>query len=182
MKKEIINLAEENLRDAPEWDSPPFSCKYCIYWEFPEKYVEQTSEPNDNKMLRKVDWLRRTHELFGNCGRIAYVDGVAAGYAQYAPQEFLPQAGNYNAGPPSTEAVLISCLFIPQNRFRGLGLGSQLLNSILDELRQRGIKTVETFARKGREDNPSGPVDFYFSKGFRIFRDDAEFPLLRLDL
>lgn len=182
MKIEIANLTEENLRDAPEWESHPFSCKYCIYWEFPEECVEPITETQDNTMRRKTDWLRRTNELFGNCGKIAYVDGVAVGYAQYAPPEFLPNTANYPAGPPSSEAVIISCLFIPQNQFRRLGLGSQLLNSVLAELRQRRIDAVEIFARKGRADNPSGPVEFYVSNEFRIYRDEVEFPLLRLVL
>lgn len=182
MKIEIANLTEKNLRDAPEWEGHPFSCKYCLYWEFPEEGAAPATETKDSAMRRKTNWLRRTNKSFGNCGKIAYVDGVAAGYAQYAPPELLPNAANYPAGPPSPGAVLISCLFIPQNQLRGLGLGSQLLESILAELRQRGIEAVETFARKGRADNPSGPVELYFSKGFRIYRDDAEFPLLRLDL
>jgi hypothetical protein len=32
-------------------------------------------------------------------------------------------------------------------------------------LRPRGAKVVETFTRKGRADNPSGPVGFYLSMG-----------------
>lgn len=49
------------------------------------------------------------------------------------------------------------CLFIPQEEFRKLGLGSQLLHNIIDDLRRKGIKAVETFARKSKPDNPSGP-------------------------
>jgi GNAT superfamily N-acetyltransferase len=182
MEIEIANLTEETLGDLPEWESPPFSCKYCTYWEFLEHGVDAATETKDEAMRRKADWLRSASALFGNCGRIAYVDGAAAGYAQYAPPALLPQAANYPAGPPSTGTVLLSCLFVPQHRFRGLGLGTQLLESILTELRQRGIGAVETFARKGRADNPSGPVAFYLGQGFRIHRDDAEFPLLHLDL
>lgn len=66
--------------------------------------------------------------------------------------------------------------------FRGLGLGNQLLQSIIDDLRGRGIKAVETFARKGRAENPSGPVEFYLRNGFRIYKDDPQFPLIRLEL
>jgi len=47
--------------------------------------------------------------------------------------------------------------------------------------RPRGVTAVETFARKGRADNPSGPVGFFFGKGFGTYRDDAEFPLQYLD-
>lgn len=126
----------------------------------------------------KIAWLRRTNELFGNCGKIAYVDGVAEGFAQYAPPGFFPRVAEYQAGPPSQEAVLISCLFIPRHRFRTLGLGSHLLDNVLAELKQKGIGAVETFARKGKADNPSGPAAFYFRNGFSIYRDDAEYPLL----
>jgi GNAT superfamily N-acetyltransferase len=182
MRIEITNLTEENLQDAPEWESHPFSCKYCVYWECPEVLGEPIKETKVDLIRRKTGWLQKTNALFGNCGKILYVDGVAAGYAQYAPPEFLPNSANYPAGPPSSEAVLIACLFIPQNRFRGLGLGSQLLKSIIDELRQRGVKSIETFARKGSTDNPSGPIEFYLSNGFKIDRDDSEYPLMSLDL
>jgi len=181
MKIEIANLTEESLQDAPEWESHPFSCKYCLYWECPPEAGPATLT-RDEALRRKTDWLRRTNALFGHCGKLAYVDGVAAGYAQYAPAELLPVAASYPAGPPSSHAVLISCLFVPQRRFRGLGLASRLLESVLAESRQRGVTAVETFARRGRADNPSGPEGFYLARGFRTLRDDAEFPLLHLDL
>lgn len=40
MKIEAVNLTEENLKDAPEWESHPFSCKYCNYWESPKECVD----------------------------------------------------------------------------------------------------------------------------------------------
>jgi hypothetical protein len=49
-------------------------------------------------------------------------------------------------------------------------------------LRKRGVKAVETFARKNNPNNPSGPVEFYLKNGFRVLRDDPEFPLMRLEL
>ena len=182
MKIVVANLTEENLRDTPQWEAPPFSCGCCTYWEFPEECVGPATGTRDSSICSKTDWLRRTSNLFGNCGKIAYLDNMAIGYAQYAPPAFFPNLASYPAGPASPEAVFISCLYIPQNRLRRLGLGSQLLNAILDELRQRGIRAVETFARKGRTDNPSGPVEFYLKHGFGTHRDDAEFPLLHLVL
>jgi len=182
MKIEILEVSEETLQDAPEWQSHPFSCKYCLYWEYPEECVDPATEKREERLERKVQWLRQARTTFGNCGRIAYVDGKPAAYAQYAPARLLPCSASYPAGPPSEDAVLISCLFIPSPEHRGLGLGRLILQSILDDLRQRGIKGVETFARRGSEDNPSGPVEFYLRHGFRIYRDDPEFPLMRLDL
>lgn len=179
---QINDLAEDNLKDAPEWGSHPFSCKYCIYWEFPEECIDPQSESKDRMFRRKLDWLTTTKRSFGNCGKIAYVDDVAIGYAQYAPPKFLPNSQTYPAGPPSPDAVFISCLFIPDPRYRKMGLGSQILEEIIAELRQRGIAALETFARRGKQENPSGPAEFYLKHGFTVFHDDPEFPLLRLVL
>jgi len=131
---------------------------------------------------KKLKWLRNTNKIFGNCGKILYANGIPIGYAQHAPGELLPHSVDYHSGPVSVDAVLISCLFIPKREFRHAGLGSQLLKSIIDDLRKRGIKAVETYARKGNPENPSGPVEFYLKNGFKIFKDDKEFPLMRLEL
>ena len=182
MKFEVVDLTEENLRDAPEWESHPFSCKYCIYWEFPEECIDLAMERKENRIQKKLKWLRSTYQDFGNCGKMIYVNEKTAGYAQYAPPGLLPRSADYHSGLPSDDAVLISCLFIPHQEFRGLGLGSRLLQSIIDDLRKREIRAVETFARKGNPNSPSGPVEFYLKNRFRIHKDDKEFPLMRLDL
>jgi hypothetical protein len=89
---------------------------------------------------------------------------------------------DYDLGPTSDDAVLIACLFIPQTQFRRLGIGSQLLTSIISELKMRRDKAIETFARRGSSDDPSGPMELYLTNGFQIHKDDREFPLSRLDL
>ena len=178
----IVNLTDENLGDVPEWGSYPFSCKYCIYWEFPQECVTTAEWKNEKAMRKKLKWLRDTIGSFGNCGKLLYVNERVVGYAQYAFPRFLPRSLDYPAGPPDMDAVLISCLFILYKEFRGSGLGRQLLHSIIEDLRGRKISAVETFARKGNPDNPSGPMEFYLKNGFRICRDDREFPLMRLDM
>lgn len=181
MKIKIANLTEENLKDAPEWDSHPFSCKYCIYWEFPEECIDPAKEKKEDMLEKKLSWLQNTSKIFGNCGKIVYVDGKPAGYAQYAPPKLLPNSASYPS-LPSDDAVLISCLFIPQKGLRRHGVGSQILQSIIDDLRKRKVKALETFARKDNSDNPSGPMEFYLRNGFKIYKDDKEFPLMRLEL
>jgi len=182
MNIEIVNLTEGNLRDAPEWPAHPYSCKYCIYWEYPANCVDAATEQKEAMLAKKRAWLRRTLKDFGDCGKLLYADGRGVGYAQYAPPEYLPNAAEYPAGPPDINAVLISCLFVAQEEFRRSGLGSRLLVSIIDELRSRGAEAIETFGRKGNPENPSGPADLYLRNGFRTHTDDKEFPLLRLEL
>ncbi len=178
---EITTLTIENLKDAPEWDNHPYSCKYCIYWEYPEECIDPEKEKKEENLQKKMAWLKNTSNKFGNCGRILYVNKRPVGYAQYAPPEFLPNAFRYPI-KPDEDAVLISCFFIVQRDFRRMGLGRKLLQSIIDDLSLRKIKAVETFARKNNPENPSGPVDFYLKNGFKIHKDDKEFPLMRLEL
>lgn len=182
MNIEIVNLTEENLMDAPEWPAHPFSCKYCIYWEYSEEPADAKAQRKEEMLSRKLLWLRRTLKEFGNCGKLLYADGKGIGYAQYAPAVHLPNAAEYDSGPPTDDAVLIACLFIAQKPYGRSGLGRRLLHSIIDDLRTRGVRAIETFARKGDPENPSGPAQFYLRNGFRILRDDREFPLMRLDL
>jgi GNAT superfamily N-acetyltransferase len=181
MKIEVVNITEENLGAAPEWDSHPFSCKYCIYWEFPEECIDPAKEKREDVIRKKLAWFEKVNAEFGNCGMLAYAGSKPAGYAQYAPPRFLPRSAEYRSRP-GDDAVLISCLFIPNKRLRKSGVGSHLLQSLVDDLRKRGAKAVETFARKKRPDNPSGPVEFYLKNGFKVHQDDRDFPLLRLEL
>jgi len=175
MKIEIVKLTEKNLRNAPE------SCKYCIYWEYPEECIGPEKEKKGEMLRKKLQWLRNTNKEFGNSGKILYVDGKPVGYAQYAPPKLLPNSANYKS-KPSDDAVLISCLFIPEKKYQRLALGGRLLQSIICDLRKRGIKAVETFARKNKSENPSGPMKFYLNNGFRVYKDDKEFPLMRLEI
>ncbi len=182
MKFQTAPLTEENLGDAPEWDAQPWSCKYCLYWEYPELLGDPGKEDRTANLEKKLAWIRRVRTEFGDCGRLLYAGGQAVGYAQYAPPRFLPNTRNYPAGPVSHDAVFVACLFFPCRLHRGRGWGSVLLQDVLRELRRRGVSAVETFARVGNAENPSGPVAFYLRHGFEILRDDPEFPLLRLNL
>ncbi|MCX7785985.1 MAG: hypothetical protein N2201_07200 [candidate division WOR-3 bacterium] len=78
-------------------------------------------------LKKKLNWLNNTMRVFGNCGMIVYINRKSVGYAQYAPSAHLPKSSDYPSGPPSADAVLISCIFIPQKEFRGIGIGSILL-------------------------------------------------------
>lgn len=77
---------------------------------------------------------------------------------------------------------MISCLFIAEKEYRRRGLGKKLLQSVIEDLRRRGVKAVETFARRNNPNNPSGLMEFYLKNGFMVLRDDPEFPLMRIEL
>lgn len=174
MKVVIRDITEESMSDIPE------PCRGCLYWEFPGVSKEDETE------LIKREWFKETLETFGTCGKILYADGQAVGYAQYGPSQRFPNVQCYRSGPVGSVeegVVLLTCHFISDKAFRGLGLGRRLLEAVIRELRGRGFKALETFARRGATNNPSGPVEFYLRMGFRVKDEtDPEFPLMRLDL
>jgi GNAT superfamily N-acetyltransferase len=160
----------------------PLAVSIAFYWAYPELSFDPAAGVSEGEFSKKLAWLRRVRKEWGSCGKLLFVGNEVVGYAQYALAQFLPGAKGYPAGPVSEDAVLLACLFIPKPKFRGKGLGGLLLEAILEELSARGPQAVETFARRGSAENPSGPVEFYLRHGFSVLRDDPEFPLLRRDL
>jgi GNAT superfamily N-acetyltransferase len=182
MKIKISNLTAGNLAALPTWESYPYSCRYCLYWESPDEYKRLQNAKKQTLIRKKSLWVQDTKRCFGECGKLLSLKGAPIAYAQFAPPEFLPGFAVYQSAAADYDAVLLSCLYIPERRNRGRGYGTQLLESILVDLKNRGVGAVETFARKGDPHNPSGPAWFYIRNGFRIVRDDVEFPLLRIEL
>jgi len=131
---------------------------------------------------KKLEWFNKATREFGNCGFIAYFNGVPIGFIQYAPTKFFPRVEDYASGPPSEDAVFLACLYISNKKARGKGLGTAMLENLVAELRKRGFKAVETFARKDSESNPSGPLGLYLKHNFKIKNNKDNFPLVRLEL
>lgn len=174
----IKDITQQNLEDIPR------PCRSCLYWELPEDFerLRQKKKPQLAEEKKK-GWFIKTLTEFGNCGKIVYQDKTPIGYAQFAPLSCLPQASNYESGPPGRiedNTVFLSCLYISEDRQRGKGIGGKLLDTVIADLRDRSFKAVETFARRGSANNPSGPIELYLKKGFKIKDEtDLEFPLIR---
>ena len=180
MKIVIKDITRENLDDIPG------PCRGCLYWEFPEdsEKLRKQKKP-ESAEEKKKEWFIKTLREFGSCGKIVYLNSASIGYAQYAPSNLLPHAFSYESGPLGRiqeGTVLLSCLYIIEEKQRGRGVGMRLLNTLITDLRDRGFKAVETFVRRGSANNPSGPIELYLKRGFLI-RDetDHEFPLVRLE-
>ena len=118
--------------------------------------------------------------------KIVYQRGKPIGYAQYAPAARLPNIKDYEAkaaGKLEEGVVFLSCLFISSEAMRDKAVGKALLQSVMEDLRRRGFKALETFVRRSEAGNPSGPMKFYVKNGFHVKDNtDPEFPLMRLYL
>jgi len=182
---EIEDIKEANLVDIPK------ACRDCVYWEFPqefEKVKAEKAEAQKKSMLeqKKREWFVQILKEFGTCGKIAYYNGKPVAYAQFAPSVWLPKTSHYESKPVGKleeGVVFLSCLYIADETLRGKGLGEALLKNIIEDLKRRGFKAVETFARRGDSKNPAGPLEFYIKNGF-IIKDNTnpEFPLVQLYL
>lgn len=178
MKVSIEDITPENTKEIPD------PCKTCLYWENPtfkqSKELPQTEKAKYE--AEKAAWFLKTLKEFGNCGKILYVDNKPIGYAQYSTANKLPNIREYRAeklGTTEESVAFISCLYISDKSFRGKGLGEKLLNEVIIDLKKRGFKAVETFARRGSANNPSGPIELYLRRGFKVKEKiDSDFPLL----
>jgi GNAT superfamily N-acetyltransferase len=175
LRYEIVT--EHNLGDLPTFRLPPYSCQYCAYWELADDSDEKMSKEQARELKR--DWFRRVAAEFGDCGVIAYLNNEVVGYAQYASPRFFPGVGKYASGPPNKDSVFLACLYIPRRELRRKGIGKSLLEFVLANLQRRGYNTIETYARRGSENNPAGPLDFYLGQGFSVPKECDEFPLVR---
>jgi GNAT superfamily N-acetyltransferase len=172
LKIEIAH--ENNLKDIPN------PCKYCLYWQTTGAFGEEMLKPE--KEQEKREWFNKVVEEFGSSVKLGYLNETPIGFLQYSPPTFFPRVKEYASGPPSEDAVLITCLYITDKEARGKGFGTDMLNDLIAELKERGFKAVETFARKNSQDNPSGPFEFYLKNGFKIKNDKSDFPLVRFAL
>ena len=180
---EVRDVTESNLNDIPE------TCRLCVYWSLPEEFErtkEERSKHGAELEARKRQWITQTREESGDCGKILYHNKSPVGYAEYGPASRFPQINAYDSQPIGEiddGVVFLSCLFIAEESLRGKGLGERLLENVIADLRKWRFKALETYARRGSANNPSGPAEFYLKRGFHIKDEtDPEFPILRLDL
>jgi len=174
MKVRIADISKQNLEDIP---SP---CRNCIYWEFPELFSRVSCSEAFN---HKKNWFIKALNSFGVCGKILYADSIPVAYAQFAPYHMLPQTRSYSNYQAEDDVIFLSCLFICKAEYRRIGLGSKLLKNIISDLKIRGFSRIETFARRGSANNPSGPLEFYLKHDFKIKEElDQDFILVALDL
>ena len=178
MSRRLANLTLDNLDDLPR------RCRRCVFWEL-DPIARQVAEESGDTELEKEAWLSATLLDWGSCGKIVYVDSLAAGYMLYAPPAYVPRSLAFPTSPAAADAVLLMTAdVLPE--FRGGGLGRMLIQGAARDLSRRGIKAIEAFgdARSSAENKTSCIVaaDYLLAVGFKTVRPHHRFPRLRLDL
>ena len=160
--------------------SAPTVCHDCIFWQ---------SKPGKRASKRK--WIEKTEDEWGAWGTL-YVDddGRVLGSMQYGPADVFPRAAELPAGPPSEDAVLVTCAYLVEGSAPWV-MQSLFLSAIAD-VKERGGKALEAFAYRYPEGDSAHerflvhrtvfPSDFLADLGFRIVRGLGRVELARLEL
>jgi hypothetical protein len=158
----------------------PIVCHSCVWWQ-----------SKTGRRANKDRWIDRIEEDFGPWGSIYYDDdGGVLGSMQYGPAELFPRAYELPAGPPSDDAVLVTCAYLV-DRTSPWVLQSLFLAAI-GEAKDKGAKGLETFAYRYPEGETQYerflvhktifPRDFLSDFGFQTVRTAGPVELVRLDL
>jgi hypothetical protein len=161
-------------------ETAPAVCHECIWWQ--------------SKTGRRIDkrkWIAGTEEEWGAWGTVYYDDdGRLLGSMQYGPSDLFPRAAEVPAGPPSEDAVLVTCAYLTDHT-KPWVMQSLFLTAIGDA-RDKGARALEAFAYRYAENDGNFerfhvhktifPRDFLADFGFVTVRSLGRVELARLEL
>jgi GNAT superfamily N-acetyltransferase len=175
MTRRLVNVTLDNLDDLP------IRCRRCVFWEL-DPVSRARAEDLGDTGLEKEAWVSQTLLEWGSCGKVAYVDGVAAGYVLFAPPAYVPRSVAFPTSPVSADAVLLmSAHIMPE--FSGGGLGRMLVQAVAKELIRRNVRAIEAFGDLSwHEPACVLPADYLLAVGFKTVRPHSRWPRLRLEL
>jgi hypothetical protein len=158
----------------------PSVCHRCIWWQ-----------SRAGRTVDKDRWIAKAEDDWGAWGTVYYDDdGRVLGSMQYGPSELFPRAAELPAGPPSADAVLVTCAYLVAQSSPWV-MQSLFLAAIGDS-KDRGASALETFGYRYPEGESNYerfrvhktifPRDFLSDFGFQTVRTIGRVELVRLDL
>jgi hypothetical protein len=161
-------------------ESAPPVCQSCVWWQ-----------SRGGRGVDKRKWIERAETDWGAWGTVYYdADGRLLGSMQYGPAELFPRAAELPAGPPSDDAVLVTCAYLVETS--SPWVMQSLFLAAIGDARDKGAKALETFAYRYREGESQYerfqvhktifPRDFLSDFGFRTVRSAGFVELVRLEL
>jgi len=173
--RRLASVTLDNLDDLPH------RCRRCVFWELDPVAQARAIEAGDPG-LEKESWVSTVLLQWGSCGKIVYVDGVAAGYLLYAPPQYVPRSVAFPTSPVSSDAVVLMNAHVVAE-FSGGGLGRMLVQGMVKDLTRRGIRAVEAFGDLKPDDLTCvAPAEYLLAVGFKTVRPHVRFPRLRLEI
>jgi hypothetical protein len=157
----------------------PTVCHQCVWW--------QSRAGRDTDKRR---WIHGTEEEWGAWGTVYYDDDRRLlGSMQYGRSGLFPRAAELPAGPPSDDAVLVTCAYLVDPT-KPWVMQSLFLTAIGDA-REKGARALEAFAYRYEDADSSFerfhvhktifPRDFLADFGFLTVRARGRVELARLE-
>jgi hypothetical protein len=173
MPPRVAGLTGATLETAPS------VCHECVWWQSRARAAD------------KRRWIARTEEEWGAWGTVYYdADGRLLGSMQYGPAGVFPRAAELPAGPPSPEAILITCAYVVDEATPWVM--QSLFLAAIGDAKDRGAKALEAFAYRYPEGGSTYerflvhrtvfPSDFLADFGFLTVRAQGRVELARLEL
>jgi hypothetical protein len=173
MPPRVAGLTGATLETAPS------VCHECVWWQ------------TRGRRIDKRRWIAKAEEEWGAWGTVYYdTDGRLLGSMQYGPSSLFPRANELPAGPPSPDAVLITCAYVVDAATPWVM--QSLFLAAIGDAKDRGAKALEAFAYRYREGESTYerflvhrtvfPAAFLADFGFRTVRAQARVELARLEL
>src|SRR5207245_11145838 len=171
--RRVTGLAGLTLQDALTL------CDECVCWQ-----------SREGRTAEKRKWIEKAETEWGPWGTVYYdADGHVLGSMQYGPAGLFPRAAELPAGPPSADAVLVTCAYLVETS--SPWVMQSLFLAAIGDARDRGAKALETFAYRSREGESQYerfqvhktifPADFLADFGFETLRVSGRVELARLE-
>ncbi len=161
-------------------ETAPSVCHDCVWWQ-----------SRSSRGANKQRWIEKAEGEWGAWGAVYYDDdGRALGSIQYGPAALFPRASELPAGPPSGDAILVTCAYLvdPSSPW----VMQSLFLSAIGDARDKGARALETFSYRYPEGESSYerflvhrtvfPRDFLSDFGFLTVRAAGPVELVRLEL
>lgn len=170
----IAGLTGATLPTAPE------VCQTCVWWQ-----------SREGRRADKRRWRERAEEEWGPWGSVYHDDdGRLLGSMQYGPGRLFPRASELPAGPPSDDAVLVTCAYLVEPGTPWVM--QSLFLAAIGDARDKGARALETFGYRYPEGESAYerflvhrtifPRDFLADFGFLTVRTSGRVELCRLEL
>jgi hypothetical protein len=174
MAQRVVGLTGATLETAPS------VCHECVWWQ-----------SRNSRTVSKERWAERVEDGWGAWGALYRDDdGRLLGSIQYGPAELFPRATELPAGPPSDDAVLVTCVYLVSSSTPWVE--QSLFLAAIGEARDKGARALEAFAYRYPENESTYerflvhrtvfPRDFLADFGFQPVRIQGRVELLRLEL
>jgi hypothetical protein len=161
-------------------ETAPTVCHSCIWWQ-----------SRGTRRVDKARWIDKAEEEWGAWGTIYYDDARRVlGSMQYGPAPLFPRAAELPAGPPSDDAVLVTCAYLVDSSTPWVM--QSLFLAAIGEARDMGAKALEAFGFRYAEGETAYerfqvhrtvfPRDFLSDFGFVTVRVSGRVELCRLEL